>query len=212
MMMSIKRIKKLFLINLLLVSSGISSEAMAHKVNLFAYAEANQVYVEGYFVDGKKAQNSQVQVFSADGKLLHEGITDEEGQYRFPVPQKTDLKIVVNAGMGHQSDFLLPASELGAESINNAGQQTADHTQAVVEQSAEGEALPLQSASDTLNHAQLEAVVTKAVNEAIKPLVRELSASQEKASLSGIVGGVGYIIGFLGLFAFFKARQDTRGK
>lgn len=192
----------------LLVCTVLSTEVLAHKVNLFAYVEGEEVYVEGYFVDGKKAQNSKVQVFSSDGELLLEGITDNEGQYRFPVPQKTDLKIVMNAGMGHQSDFVISADELGNPAEES--QASTEHDHSLVEQIAPQQEHTHQTENMTLNNQELEAAISKAVNEAIKPLVRELSASQEKASLSGIVGGVGYIIGILGLFAFFKARQDKQ--
>jgi len=192
-------IKSYFVSAMLVLSWLAAPQAFAHKVNLFAYAEGDQVYVEGYFVDGKAAQNSEVQVLGPNGDLLLEGTTDDQGQYRFAVPQRTDLKIIVNAGMGHQTDFLLSAVDL-----NDAD--------AVPLQSAEtglSQAVSHTPASATTDNSEIDVVVRKAVNEAIKPLVRELSASQQKASLSSIVGGVGYIIGFLGLFAFFKARQST---
>lgn len=196
---------------IVLAITCFSTAALAHKVNLFAYAEGNEVYVEGYFVDGKKAQNSVVQVYSTEGKLLLEGVTDNDGQYRFPVPEITNLNIVVNAGMGHQSEFLLSATELG-EGVQSAspedghGHTDLDHLVSRSNSAHE------HGNEASLNNQQLEAVVSKAVNEAIKPLVRELSISQEKTSLAGIVGGVGYIIGFLGLFAFFKARQKQNGE
>ena len=192
-------IKSYFVSAMLVLSWLAAPQAFAHKVNLFAYAEGDQVYVEGYFVDGKAAQNSEVQVLGPNGDLLLEGTTDDQGQYRFAVPQRTDLKIIVNAGMGHQTDFLLSAVDL-----NDAD--------AVPLQSAEtglSQAVSHTPASAATDNSEIDVVVRKAVNEAIKPLVRELSASQQKASLSSIVGGVGYIIGFLGLFAFFKARQST---
>ena len=202
--MNMTNIKRCFISTLLVLGCLAAPQAFAHKVNLFAYVEADEIYVEGYFVDGKAAQNSKVQVLGPNGELLVEGITDDQGQYRFAVPQRTDLKIVVNAGMGHQTDFLLTAADLNK----------ADVVDVVPAQSSEVAPGPLQSNSQTLepasiNNSELDAVVRKAVNEAIKPLVRELSAAQQKASLSSIIGGVGYIIGFLGLFAFFKARQTT---
>jgi len=55
--------------------------------------------------------------------------------------------------------------------------------------------------------SEIEIVVHRAVNEAIKPLVRELTESRQKASISELVGAVGYIFGLMGLFAFYKARQ-----
>ena len=205
-----KSSKHLLTTLLVLTATCLSTAAYAHKVNLFAYAEGNEVYVEGYFVDGKKAQNSVVQVYSTEGKLLLEGTTDSEGQYRFPVPEITDLNIVVNAGMGHQSEFLLPATELSEDS--QPAEDTHGHAHPDEPVSAQTASAQQRVAQSSLNNQQLEAVVSKAVNEAIKPLVRELSVSQEKTSLAGIVGGVGYIIGFLGLFAFFKARQKQEGE
>ena len=202
--MNMTNMKRYFVSTLLLLSCLAAPQAFAHKVNLFAYVEADEVYVEGYFVDGKAAQNSKVQVFGPNGELLVEGITDDRGQYRFAVPQRTDLKIVVNAGMGHQTDFLLAAADLNK----------VEPSDAVPVQSNEVVPDPSQIDSQAvepgnMNNSELDVVVRKAVNEAIKPLVRELSAAQQKASLSSIIGGVGYIIGFLGLFAFFKARQAT---
>lgn len=184
-------------------------QALAHKVNLFAYAEDGEVFVEGYFVDGKKAQNSAVEVYSPAGELLLEGVTNDEGQYRFPIPQHSDLKIVVNAGMGHQSEFVMAADELSDAVPHTDSSRTTTATNAatgdVVEPSA-----PVVNKRVTSETDELQAVVNHAVKEAIKPLVRELEESQQKASLSGIVGGVGYIMGFLGLFAYFKARQGGR--
>jgi len=196
--------KRCFALVLLVLAIFAAPQAFAHKINLFAYVEADEVYVEGYFVDGKAAQNSKVQVLGPNGDLLLEGITDNQGQFRFPVPQQTDLKIVVNAGMGHQTDFTLSASELS----DNESVETVSAKSSGVEISVP-QTLNQPAVTSTMNNADLDAVVRKAVNEAIKPLVRELSAAQQKASLSSIVGGVGYIIGFLGLFAFFKARQAS---
>ncbi len=195
-------IKRSFVSILFVFGFFAASQAYAHKVNLFAYVEADNIYVEGYFVDGKAAQNSKVQVLGPNGDLLLEGTTDNQGQLRFPVPQHTDLKIIVNAGMGHQADFLLLASDMNDVEPVKAAPLKSDAAEAIVSQSSSQPVM-----SSAINPSDLDAVVRKAVNEAIKPLVRELSAAQQKASLSGIVGGVGYIIGFLGLFAFFKARQ-----
>lgn len=178
-------------------------QAWAHKVNLFAYAEDGQIFVEGYFVDGKKAQNSAVRVYSPADELLVEGQTDDEGIFRFPIPQRSDLKIVLDAGMGHQSDLVLAGDELGGVPKAKAAEQR--NASPAEPPDATGNHMPQVG---QLDQDRLQALVDHAVTEAIKPLVRELAASREKASLSGIVGGVGYIIGFLGLFAYFKARQQ----
>ena len=203
---------RVLLSGLVIVSAmGFGQLAHAHKVNLFAYAEGGEVSVEGYFVDGKKAQNSTVMVYNDKGDLLVEGETNSEGMFLFPVPEKSDLRIVLNAGMGHQSEFTLAADEL-----EEVGASVADvlfhqpESTSIVADVNEPEAVAprheVTAASSAVN-ADVETLVRHAVSEAIKPLVRELAESREHASLSSLVGGVGYIVGFLGLFAFFKARQ-----
>lgn len=198
------RLKSLLYATGLALSLVVSPQAAAHKVNLFAYAEGMDVFVEGYFVDGKAAQNSAVKVFNPADELLAEGITDGEGQYQFSLSQVSDLKVVLNAGMGHQATFTLSSDELGLGGAANAASNSGDSSAGESAPASSAEPKPKQLASGAVD---IEALVYKAVNEANIPLVRELSASQEKASLSGIVGGVGYIVGFLGLFAYFKARQ-----
>lgn len=86
--------------------------AQAHKVNIFAYAEGGTVYSESYFPDGKTVQDGTVEVYDSQGQKLLEGKTDQNGKFSFPVPKKDDLKIVINASMGHKSEFVLKKDEL----------------------------------------------------------------------------------------------------
>ncbi|MDH5174842.1 MAG: carboxypeptidase regulatory-like domain-containing protein, partial [Elusimicrobiota bacterium] len=48
----------------------LSSNGLAHKVNLFAYAENGMVYTESYFSDGRKVIDSTVEVFDAQNNKL----------------------------------------------------------------------------------------------------------------------------------------------
>jgi len=190
----------------------ISSQAMAHKLSVFAYAEGNKVFVEGYFADGKKAQNSKVEAFDSTGKVVAQGTTNDEGQYLFNISKADDLKIVINAGMGHRGVYMLPASEIGDGTDDAAGQpatQPAPQQQASVDDS-QPEAVTIQPTATS--NEQLERIVHKAVNEAIMPLVRELDETRQKNSLRDLLGAVGFIFGFMGLFFFFKARQQGSDK
>lgn len=193
------------LLGVLMVGSfGLSQQALAHKLNLFAYAEGDTISVEGYFADGRKAQNSAVKVLDSSGKVLVEGMTDGEGKYLFKVPQKSDIKIILNAGMGHQGEFAMSAAELGDGNAAASEQGSA---------MSDGDADVGHAGAEVVNApvvgGELDIAVHRAVNEAIKPLVRELAESRQQASISEIVGAVGYIFGLLGLFAFYKARQAS---
>lgn len=86
--------------------------AQAHKVNIFAYAEGGTVFTESYFPDGKRVRDGTLEVYDSQGQKLLEGKTDQEGKFSFPVPKKDDLKIVINASMGHKSEFVLKKDEL----------------------------------------------------------------------------------------------------
>ncbi|MDZ4262427.1 MAG: hypothetical protein U1B30_08870 [Pseudomonadota bacterium] len=188
----------------MLAALGVSPPTLAHKLNLFAYAEGDTVSVEGYFADGKKAQNSAVKVVDSGGALLVEGVTDDEGMYRFKTPQQGSINIILNAGMGHQGEFLMSATELG-NGIAPGSVSTPIVTGVVT--GAETDQAAMDMAAAPATGGDVEAVVHRAVNEAIKPLVRELAESRQKASISDLVGAVGYIFGLMGLFAFYKARQ-----
>jgi nickel transport protein len=84
----------------------------AHRVNLFAWVEGDTVYVESKFSGGKKVKAGKIIVTDSQGTELLTGATDENGEFSFKVPKKTDLKIVLIAGAGHRAEWTIPASEI----------------------------------------------------------------------------------------------------
>ena len=88
------------------------SSAWAHKVNLFAYVESGIIYTESYFADGKRVESGTISIYDRQGKQLLQGKTDTEGLFHFPIPTIDDLKIVIDAGMGHKSAIILKKKEL----------------------------------------------------------------------------------------------------
>ncbi len=89
-----------------------ATNALAHKVNIFAYVEDGTVYTESYFPDGRKVQGGTVEVYDAAGKKLVSGTTNENGEFNFPLPKKEDLTIVIIASMGHKNTFVLKREEM----------------------------------------------------------------------------------------------------
>ncbi len=201
-------IRRFFIFSLLLFFTA--NNAQAHKLNMFAYVEGEDIYIEVYFADGKRAKNSKIKVYDPQSQLLYSSITDDKGGHQFAIPQKTELRIVVDAGMGHQTEYTLPVSEFSDEQNSNivatnvktSSQQTAD----VVTETA-----PAITASAPLNMDmdQLKPLITRAVSQAVKPLQREISELKNKTSVSDLIGGVGYIFGLLGLFAYMDARKKS---
>jgi nickel transport protein len=104
---------KLSLLTLLL-SLWLGGTALAHKVNLFAYAEGGSVYTESYFPDGRPVAGGKVLVYDDHETLLLEGTTDSDGLFQFAIPAVTELKIVIEATMGHKNSYRLKRDEVKA--------------------------------------------------------------------------------------------------
>jgi len=191
---------------LLALGSGIlSSEAQAHKVNMFAFAEGNQVFVEGYFSDGKRAKNSEVIVYDPDGETLVRGVTDDEGAYTFDIPKQDDLRITLNAGMGHMTEYVIASNELTG--LSDSPVTEADDVGGAAGSEPEPESTGSVELSIIPSGVLSKAELKKAVGEAIRPLMRSISELEERRSFSDIVGGLGFIVGIAGAFFYVKARN-----
>src|SRR3990170_8085775 len=189
------------LLMVLFISFGFITNTYAHKVQMFAYPEGDTVFVEGYFADGKKPKKSEVLVYDNGGKVLFSGVTDDEGKLSFKIPRKTDLRITLNAGMGHKAEYTLPASELSSVepkvAVNNPPASSPVKKEGdkmlAVDQGASSEKGQVSQVSQ-LDEAQMQAIVEKAVEkavgEAIKPLVRSFTEMTQKNSLTTIIGGI----------------------
>ena len=173
----------------------IITNAYAHRVNIYAYAEDGMVHSESYFADGKKCKNSVLEVFDEkDGTKLLEGKTDEKGRFSFKIPKATPLKLILHAGMGHRAEFTLSEDEVrGAMGVKQPP------------------SLPLES---TISISEIEAAIESALDTKLQPIARTLTKLEKDARKPGIteiIGGIGYIIGALGIIAYFKAKKVRKG-
>ncbi len=174
--------------------------ALAHKLNVFTYVEGKQVFVEGYFADGKRAKNSQVKVYNDKREIVTEGMTNEEGEFSFFTPEVTTLRIHLDAGMGHAAEYTLSASEFNV--TGSSDERTTLSSQAALSATTN-------DMQNIASHDEIKVLVEQAVSSAVKPLVREIAELKNKTNFSDIVGGIGFILGALGLFAYLKARKTS---
>jgi len=91
-----------------------SGNALAHRVNLFAYVEGGIIYTESYFPDGKPVAGGKISVYDSQDDLLLEGTTDKDGLFHFAIPKVDDLTIVIEASMGHKNHYQLKRTEVEA--------------------------------------------------------------------------------------------------
>jgi nickel transport protein len=86
---------------------SLASSAFAHATTLWCYVENNQVYVEAFFMGGKKVQDAQVIVVNDKGEKMLEGKTDKEGKFNFKPSYQGDMTILLKVDQAHNADFEL---------------------------------------------------------------------------------------------------------
>ena len=96
----------------------LTGNALAHKVTVFAWVEGDTVLGESKFSGGRKAQNSEIIVRDMNGKELLRTRTNDKGDFSFPIPEKTAMRIELIAGMGHKAEWTIPLEELGEVSAD----------------------------------------------------------------------------------------------
>ena len=179
--------------------SLVATPVWSHKVNIFAYVEADSVRTESYFADGRKCVNVAVSLLDASGETLAAQQTNEEGMASLPVPalppqERSDLRVVLQASMGHRAEYVLSAGELWPGTISG---RTADA------QAAEDANRPTAVAGAAL-------LTQETMAQQLAPLVqavRDLRREQERASVRDVIGGIGYILGLLGIYCYLRGRS-----
>ena len=181
----------LFLILLLL-----PLQANAHKIHVFAWVSGNTVTVESGFSGNRPLVKGTVSVKNAkNDAIIVEGTGDSKGIFQFEIPvavkeSSADMLITVTGGEGHQSEWLIPATEYLAESV--------------------AKQIPQQQNIDT---TELKQMIQQLLEEELKPIRRSLAqAAEQKPGFRDIMGGIGYLLGLAGLVAWMKNRKTGGDK
>ncbi len=192
-----------------------AAPGLAHRLIVFAYPEGNTIFVESKLVPDTPVKEGQVLVSDKQtGQLLVTGQTDAQGKFAFAIPpeaaaKRADLLIVVEAGMGHQGEWLLKAEKYLPGGSTTGAPSAPSPAPAVP--TATG--LPASPASTA------KPVDTQALEEAVaRVLARELAPVKEmlaelmvhRTSLTDIIGGLGYILGIFGLWAYFLSKKQGK--
>ncbi len=202
------------LLALLTLSLFCSAPAYAHKVTIFAWVEGDMVHTQSKFSGGRRVKNAPVEVYDARGKKLLEGRTDDRGEFVFKSPGKGPLRIVLIAAMGHKAHWTLSAEELAGSAQPSASPAPAQIPRPAAKTSPAASAAPAAAPSPTAAEMQsaVQAAVEKALDKKLKPVIELLvDAQNPDPSFKDIVGGLGYILGLVGVGAYFNYRRRTGG-
>ena len=180
----------LLVIYLLLIGS---IPTFAHKIIFYAYVEGDHIIAEGKFSDGEAIKDSPIKVYDTEGKLLITETTDNTGTCQLEIPAKTDLKLRLEAGMGHQAEYILSKDQLSDVSLDHDHEHNG------------------QKGASSVDDHQLRAIISQELDKKLGPLHKKLIRieNDKGAGLTEIIGGIGYIFGFMGLFYYLKGRNKS---
>lgn len=200
-----------------------ASQSFAHRINIFALVEADQIRVECKFSKKSPAQNSPVTILDkASGKQLALKNTDDQGIALFPVTAEMKsapqgLIAHINAGEGHENDFEIEKSELDGASASSgteadpAPAETAAAEPAKPADPSVSAASSVQIPSDSvaaMSRQELEKLISAVVDRRVTPLRVMIASQVEKGpGITEILGGIGWILGIFGTAALCLSRR-----
>ena len=191
----------------------LAARSEAHKFKCFATAEGKIASGYAWVGGGGRPKGVAFKVTAPDGATLHQGKTNEKGEFSFPVRFKCDHTIVVDGGEGHRATYVLRADELpdgltrfgAGKAVSVAKAGTSPPRPSGVAATPGNSATPLASARD------LKRVVASAVHKQVAPLRRDLAEFKERQRVQDIIGGIGYLLGVAGIaFYFLGVRRKER--
>jgi len=172
--------------------------AMAHRVIIFAWVEGDKIFTESKFSGGKLVKGGEVIVYDLEGTQLLKGKTDDKGEFSFVIPKKTAMKIVLQAGMGHRGEWMIPLEEIENVAVTADPRKTAS-------KKAEEQAEICDVTLDDIRQA-----VEQSLDKRLKPVMKILVESREnRPTFRDIFGGIGYILGLVGVAAYFNYRRKS---
>lgn len=190
--------------------------ALAHRVHLFAYVSSDQIVADCRFSRARPAKHAEVVVYdAASGRELLRGKSDEKGVARLAIPPEllqnpAALRLVVHAGEGHQAEWRLGAEALrGQQAVPPLASTAGDEPPAALSRSAPAQ----ENTQPSVSTAELERAIDRVLENKLAPIQSLLAAQQAENHATGpgfveIVGGIGWIFGLFGIFAYLKSRKS----
>lgn len=163
----------------------------AHLLKVFAYsqpdASSGNLHIEGkvYFAGGANADSASLIIKDNLGTKVKTFVTDELGKFKITLAD-ANYQIIASTLDGHQAIWQIN-SQANILQVPNTDD---------VEFSG-------------LSQQQLQSIIAVQLAAQIQPLSEQINALQDKARFQDIIGAIGYIFGFAGLFLWFRHAKDS---
>ena len=143
-------------------------------MTVFAHVHGTEIHGQVMDEGEIAVANAKITAYSPAGQRLAEAVSDDKGEFRLTVTKRCDWRIVADAA-GHRAECTVPASELPAD---------------------------LPEASNSDEHDETDGDLADLHRQVIA-LRRDVDRLQNKLRYQDIIGGVGYILGLIGITAYF---------
>ena len=194
-------------------AGGFVSTALAHKLILFATVRGQAIEGEVYYQGGTSARDVTVNVVAPDGETLETLTTDADGKFSYYPNSRFVHRFIADAGMGHQTEYVVPAEEL-PEGLPDESAARAGRTAVPV--GTELEHMHDHGGADHRNDGvpaspaqAFETVDAEAIQQQIAVLRRDMQRWHTRLRLQDVLGGIGYIVGIFGAWAYLTARRQN---
>ncbi len=217
------KIKNLFMGTLVAASLMTTTAAMAHRVNVFAWVDGDEVHTESKFSGGTLVRSGGITVKDEKtGAVVNQGTTNDKGEYSFRLPEgfaKTGhgLVVEISAGEGHRNTWTVQPDEISAdasaaaEATNAPAAPAAAPAAPAVQTAAAAATATTAAPAGALTRAEVEEIVDKALQRQLNPMKRTLAEALDPSiKVSDVVGGIGWIFGLFGVAAIFSNRRRGR--
>ncbi|MEA2011775.1 MAG: cobalt transporter CbiM [Verrucomicrobiota bacterium] len=159
--------------------------ASAHKINIFAAENGDIINGYLYAPGGIRIKNAEVSIL-CKGKRVETIFTDNKGEFSYK-PDSTGEYLFQYSIEGHMAKCKVAGMQ------NSTYQYLSPSSQ---KQSPE-------------NH-EFHMIIKKEVEKAIYPLRQQLEEIKSELRFRDIIGGVGYILGFFGLYSFLYKKKGKK--
>ncbi|MBM7623923.1 hypothetical protein [Sporohalobacter salinus] len=188
----------------LLIMLILTLPVYAHRVISYSYIEGNNIVVEGSFDDGSPTKKAKIEVYNSSGEMIYDGKTNAQGIHKFKIPEKDNLKIILKAGMGHQSTSNIKKEDLPKISNSSTQQQTTEKSKQIKTTEINEDKLR------SIVREELSKELSQKLPQEIAPIKKELIQlkNKKKPGITEILGGIGYIFGLMGIALYFKTKRN----
>ena len=201
----------------LLMLPCFSATVFAHKVMVFAWVDGDTVHTRSKFSGGKKAINADILVYNMGNELLLQGKTDQKGEFSFQIPDRTDMRIVLDASMGHKAEWKISFDEITGDPAfaqEKSEQEKSDPKKSDQEKpghSSNESSADLQHRSTSFTKEEIRNIIEKTLDRKLDPVIKMLADSYASGpEAKDIIGGIGYIVGLVGLALYVSNRASNR--